>query len=330
MLSTADLGRRVVVRHQTPLGPTDVLGELTAFDQDRLVVRTEQGEDREIAQSAVLAGKAVGPRPARYSEIIALERVADRAWPAPVVEHRDGWLLRYADGWTNRANSALPLGTDATPVAQTVQACVAFYRERGVLPKIAVPLPVRRDVARYLEAAGWVGQPTVLVRTANLDQVSAPAQKIELLPRPSSELLALIARRKGASQRGTSEERTGPCPNDSAARTQGLPPAAEHVLNAVPQVRFALARAADGALVAGARGVVVDDWLHLGLVEVVPQARRQGLAGALWAALAGWASGLGATRAVLQVEERNEAAARLYASVGFRTHHTYVTYHLPG
>jgi ribosomal protein S18 acetylase RimI-like enzyme len=223
-----------------------------------------------------------------------------------VVEQRDGWLLRYADGWTNRANSALPVGNQATPVAETVQACVAFYRERGVPPKITVPLPVRRDVARHLEAAGWVAQPTVLVQTAALDQVPAPVPEIELLARPSSELLALIA-----------------------ARKQGLPPAAEHVLHAAPHVRFALGRAADGTLLAGARGAVVDDWLHLGLVEVVPQARRQGLARALWAALAAWAQGLGATRAVLQVEERNEAATRLYASVGFRTHHTYVTYHLP-
>lgn len=305
MLSSADLGHRVVVRHRTPLGPTDLLGELTAFDQDRLVVRTEDGEQHEIALSMVLAAKPVGPRPARYSEIIALERLADRAWPAPVVEDRGGWLLRYADGWTNRANSALPLGTDATPVAQAVQDCVAFYRERRALPKISVPLPVRRDVARHLEAASWVAQPTVLVQTASLE-AAAPAHPVELLPGPSPELLELVA-----------------------ARKHGLPPAADHVLTSVPYVRFAQARAADGTLVAGARGAVVDDWLHLGLVEVVPRARRQGLARALWAALAGWAREAGATRAVLQVEERNEAAARLYASVGFRTHHTYVTYHLP-
>ncbi len=305
MLSSADLGHRVVVRHRTPLGPTDVLGELTLFDQDRLVVRTEAGEDREIPRSAVVAAKPVGPRPARYSEIIALEQIADRAWPAPVVEHRGGWLLRYADGWTNRANSALPLGTDTTPVAQTVQDCVTFYRDRRALPKITVPLPVRRDVARHLEAAGWVAQPTVLVQTAPLE-AAAPAHPVELLPGPSPELLELVA-----------------------ARKHGLPPAADHVLTTVAQVRFAQARDAGGTLVAGARGAVVDDWLHLGLVEVVPQARRQGLARALWAALAGWARELGATQAVLQVEERNEAAARLYASVGFRTHHTYVTYHLP-
>ena len=306
MLQADDVGHRVVVRHRTPLGPTDVLGELTAFDQDRLVVRTEHGGEREIARSAVLAGKTVGPRPPRYSEILALEAVADRAWPAPVVEHRGGWLLRFADGWTNRANSALPLGTDSATVEETVQACVAFYRSRGLLPKITVPLPARRDVARHLEATGWVAQPTVLVQVAPLERAEPPTHEVELLARPSPELLALVA-----------------------ARKQGLPPAADHVLTAVPQVRFAQARAADGTLVAGARGAVVDGWLHLGLVEVVRQARRQGLARAIWKALAGWAGELGATRAVLQVEQHNEAATRLYASVGFRTHHTYVTYHLP-
>ena len=73
----------------------------------------------------------------------------------------------------------------------------------------------------------------------------------------------------------------------------------------------------------------VDGWLHLGLVEVVPAARRHGFARAVSAALAGWGAEQGASRVVLQVEQSNEPALRLYASLGFVTHHTYVTYHLP-
>jgi predicted GNAT family acetyltransferase len=46
-------------------------------------------------------------------------------------------------------------------------------------------------------------------------------------------------------------------------------------------------------------------------------------------ALAQWATTIGARRAFLQVEERNEAAVALYARLGFTTHHTYVTYNRP-
>jgi GNAT superfamily N-acetyltransferase len=110
------------------------------------------------------------------------------------------------------------------------------------------------------------------------------------------------------------------------ARRAGLPAAAEHVLTSVPEVRFAEVRADDEGLLAIARGAVVEDWLHLGLVDVVPAARRRGLARTASNALATWALGRGATRAFLQVEKRNGPAVRLWSRLGFTTHHTYVTY----
>jgi GNAT superfamily N-acetyltransferase len=313
VLTADDIGHRVVVRHRAAGGSTDVLGELVAFDENDLVVRTEAGQEHRIARADVVAGKPVGPRPARYSEIIELERVADRAWPAPVVEHLGQWRLRYADGWTNRANSALPLGHADRPLDEAVRACARFYAERAAPAKITVPLPVRRDVARHLVATGWVAQPLVLVQTARLDAWPSPGPiRIALVQRPSSGLLGLLTARK----------------QDPNAR-QELPPAARHVLFGVDAVRFAQAVDDDGRAIAGARGALVDGWLHIGLVEVTPRARRQGLARAVSASLGEWARGLGATRAVLQVEESNDPAVRLYASMGFLTHHTYVTYRLP-
>ncbi len=115
----------------------------------------------------------------------------------------------------------------------------------------------------------------------------------------------------------------------AAARKQSLPTAAQHVLTAVPDVRFAEVRDEDGALLAMARGAVIDDWLHVGLVEVDQASRRRGHARRVSQALAHWAAGVGATRAVLQVEEHNSAAVNLYAGLGFSTHHHYVSYRAP-
>lgn len=350
------MGRRVVVRHLTALGATDVLGELAAIDDDILVVRTEAGEERRIARADVIAGKPVGPRPPRYSEILELERIADEAWPAPEVELLGAWRLRAASGFTNRANSALPLGDPGCSLDEAVRACVTFYTDRGLPPKITVPLPVRRDVARHLEAAGWFAQPTVLVQTAPIAPIAtvgaAGAERATVHERPPPGFLAVVA-----------------------ARKEVLPPAADHVLTAVDAVRFAVAYDAGGAIVATARGAVVEGparrpgstaaelrpapgasqrseertvgagtsspergadraaptqrWLHLSLVEVAPSARRQGLARAVSASLAAWGQAAGATQAVLQVEQANTPAVRLYESLGFRTHHTYVTYRAP-
>jgi len=45
--------------------------------------------------------------------------------------------------------------------------------------------------------------------------------------------------------------------------------------------------------------------------------------------MAQWATQRGATRAYLQVEERNAPAIALYGKMGFGTHHTYLTREAP-
>jgi GNAT superfamily N-acetyltransferase len=71
--------------------------------------------------------------------------------------------------------------------------------------------------------------------------------------------------------------------------------------------------------------VLVSRVLYVSLVEVTPSARRRGLAGRLTRALARWGREAGAHTAMIQVEEPNGPARALYATLGFRTHHAYVT-----
>jgi GNAT superfamily N-acetyltransferase len=115
----------------------------------------------------------------------------------------------------------------------------------------------------------------------------------------------------------------------AAGRKGGLPAAARHILTAVRQVRFAEVYAGSGDLLAIARGAVTAGWFGVSLIEVMPAARRRGLARHVVVALARWAADEGATRAYLQVEERNEAAVTLYADLSFTTHHRYLTRHRP-
>ena len=113
-------------------------------------------------------------------------------------------------------------------------ACRAWYDAHGLQPKITVPLPLRRDVADVLTDLGWRAQPLVLVQTAALADVLAAgapeAAAVSLDREPSPEFIRVVA-----------------------ARKQSIPPAAHHVLTAVPHVRFAEVRV-DGALLALARG----------------------------------------------------------------------------
>ena len=88
------------------------------------------------------------------------------------------------------------------------------------------------------------------------------------------------------------------------------------------QVRFAGVYA-EGTLAAVGRGRCrPGPWLGLSLIEVLPAARRQGLACRVIHELANWGASGGATHALLQVEQLNTAAVALYQRLGLATHNT--------
>ncbi|WP_410811849.1 GNAT family N-acetyltransferase [Micromonospora sp. 067-2] len=326
MLRQQDVGHRIVVRRIVGIREgrplfSDALGELVELSETHLTLATAQGALR-VPVAQVHRAKRVPPtRRPTAAAVVALERAADEAWPAPTRSRLGDWLLRAADGWTGRANSALPIGDPDRPLPAAVDAVERWYAEHGRPAMINTPLPLAAPVGAELDDRGWGSRPPTLVQIARLP-LSAPTDAdpgpgshggvlnspggvvIELVGAPSEAWLTVAAGRKG-----------------------GLPDAARHVLTAVDQVRFAHGYAPDGTLVAIGRGTVTGQgrWLGLSLIEVLPPARRQGLARAVIAALVGWGGTLGATRAFLQVEQRNTAAVTLYQRLGFTTHHTYLT-----
>ncbi|MFI7604174.1 GNAT family N-acetyltransferase [Micromonospora sp. NPDC049366] len=312
MLGQQDVGHRIVVRRIVGIREgrplfSDALGELVELSESHLTLATAQGPLR-VPRDEVHRAKRVPPtRRPTASAVTELELAADEAWPAQIRGRLGGWLLRAADGWTGRANSALPVGDPDRPLPAAVDAVERWYRDRGLPAMVNTPLPLAAPVGAELDARGWATRPPVLVQTAPLPLPAAPPGAgpavVELATAPSDEWLAVAAGRKG-----------------------GLPDAARHVLTAVDQVRFAHAYA-DGTLIGIGRGTVTGPgrWLGLSLIEVLPEARRQGLAGRLIRALADWAVAIGSTRAFLQVEQSNTGAVALYQGLGFTTHHTYLT-----
>ena len=73
------------------------------------------------------------------------------------------------------------------------------------------------------------------------------------------------------------------------------------------------------ALEAMATGSVIFDELHVSVVAVLPERRRQGLGRRVMEALVRQGRLLGCPRATLEVAEANWAARNLYAALGFRT-----------
>ena len=106
--------------------------------------------------------------------ITELERVAARHWRGTEEEWLGGWQLRAAEGFTGRANSALPLGDPGMPLDDALTAVTRWYRARGLPPMVAVPLPLDGDspgqrLDDHLSERTWATRPgPALVMVAGL------------------------------------------------------------------------------------------------------------------------------------------------------------------
>ena len=258
-----------------------------------------------------------------------LEQRAALGWRAPEEEWLGDWLLRAADGFTGRANSALATGHPGCPLDQAARAVQDWYQARRLPAMIAIPHPAGRPQAipldGFLAGLGWgVRVRTATVMTAQAGQVTgaartvlsgrgaaglaggspaAPAEMplgVEMNPEPSEEWLALY----------------------HYGGQPGLPPIARQVLISAPWQAFASIRDG-GQMIAIGRVAVAADWAGLTAIEVAPGYRRRGLATVVTAALAAQAAAHGAEHVYLQVEDDNEAARLLYRGIGFAAHHDY-------
>lgn len=246
--------------------------------------------------------------------IVELERAAASLWVAPEVARLGSWLLRSAEGFTGRANSALPLGDPGVPLPEAVAVVSRWYSARGLPPMIVVPAALDGEsgaLDAYLAGRGWTIRPgAAYVMTAPADSVKNVAgARVRIDPTPDEAWCALY------HYRGTT-----------------LPPIARTLLMSAPWQAFASVRPESGAesgtesgaaAVAVGRVAVAGDWAAVTAVETDPAWRRRGLAATITAALCREAAARGASRVLLQVETDNAPAQALYARCGFTLSHRY-------
>lgn len=300
------LGERVMVRHRLPPGAshpmTDVLGMLTG--RDPVTVRTRDGHEVRIAESDVVALRAIPPAPVRTRDVRALEHAAALAWPGTERAWLDGWLLRAGHGFTGRANSCVPLGEAPDDGVTRVR---AWYAARGLPARFVVADRLAFGV-RHHDLPDFDAGERVKVLTTDVDALAGAASVGEVAVRPDLDDGWLHRFRY---------------------RGEPAPSSAPAVLRAVVdgEVGFASIRRA-GAVLAVGRGAVTADphgvrWLGLTALEVAPAARRRGLGTAVCAGLAAWGAAHGAHRVYLQVAADNADALSLYGALGFALHHGY-------
>jgi ribosomal protein S18 acetylase RimI-like enzyme len=241
-----------------------------------------------------------------------LERRAAGTWRAPRFERLGGWLLRAAEGFTGRANSALAAGDPGRPLPAAVEAVTAWYAGLGQPAMFAVPAALAGPAGELdglLDERGWTYRdgPAVVM-------TASPAAIAGAAPVP------------GAAPAGPPVS-VADAPDEAWLgmyhyRGQALPPVARRLLMSAPWQAFASVRE-DGQTIAIGRVAADAGWAGITAIETDPRHRRRGLATAVTAALAGLADAHGDAGLYLQVEDGNAAARRLYEGMGFASHHRY-------
>ncbi len=229
--------------------------------------------------------------------IAELEAVAAAGWRAPEQAPLGQWLLRAAEGFTGRANSALATGDPGMPLADALTGVCNWYAARGLPPMVAVPYPLGRpgdsDLGRLLDRRGWG------TRSGPAIVMTAPTAGLARLWPAGKPTCGRSPTRPGSASTTTGDgncrrSRGGCC---SRRRSRRSP-----------------ASGATAAPSPSAGSPSRHGWGGLTAVEVHPGYRRTGLATAITAALAGAAARQGAASLYLQVEEDNTAARALYAA----------------
>lgn len=214
--------------------------------------------------------------------------------------------MRFAGGYTGRANSVNPFGPARGDREANLRRCEDLFRERALRPLFRItPLVDPPDLEAVLEARGYVRRSETLV------MVREPAAT----PRIRRDVDLLI------------EERVSPDWLKLFSKWVGIPPERERLHRAIlmdigPAAAFARIRAGGRDLACGL-AVREPPWVGLFDLATAPDRRGEGLGTALVTGLLGWGAAGGSPRAYLQVTAENAAAIRLYRRLGFREAYRY-------
>lgn len=242
-----------------------------------------------------------------------IEELSLSHWPSLSTQLYDGWILRFADGYTKRSNSVSPLyggyctSSQHTPLSQKITYCEHIYTRRR-LPTIfkITSSPVHQELDEQLEARNYVKCDVTRVQTLELHRLNKP-DILTVVKRPyvTSEWLEIFCR---LHQNGYDED-----------QIETMRMILNHILSQSCFMTLCVA----GEEVACGLGVISRG--YIGLYDIVTGAeyRNKGYGEQLVLNLLHWGRENGAERSYLAVVAGNKPAVSLYSKMGFQDEYSY-------
>ncbi|MGG4265650.1 GNAT family N-acetyltransferase [Peribacillus simplex] len=235
-----------------------------------------------------------------------IEELSMNALPAMQTQIYDGWVIRFADGYTKRANSINPIYLSNENVKKKVMNCEQLYfaRNNKAVYKIT-PLAKPIILDSVLEESGYVLEGTTSVQVLNLVEIESPNEtntmKYEHLHDDWFHHFCLLSNVND---------------HDQTILKKMLG-------NIIPKTCFMLLTDESGTVTASGLGVLEDEYIGLYNIITHENFRNQGYGAKLIRTLLHWGKENGAKNAYLQVIETNAPACSLYGKLGFEEKYKY-------
>lgn len=231
------------------------------------------------------------------------------AWPAFQTVIDDGWVQRFAGGYTGRANSVYPLYPGVDALDAKIERAESRYRSQGLKPSFkltAAACPANLDAR--LEARGYQHTKPTSVQVAALTISTQP-------PAPHSETQLLVENRLTGDWLTVAGLLRDMSDHDLELMA--------HILRLLVVPAAYVRLLADDEPIAVGLGVLDDGWVGLFDIATAEAWRGRGHGRFICQQILNWGQSQGAHHAYLQVMLQNTPALRLYESLGFTEAYQY-------
>jgi N-acetylglutamate synthase len=238
--------------------------------------------------------------------VLACEERIVNAWPSVDTLIAEGCVLRFAHGYSGRANSLSALRPETRLTSDFMDWCEAQYRQAGLPPRVRVTPLLVPEMLAMLEARGYRPESHAIGMIAPVTAPSLPDPDLVMAPAATTQWVRGICARQSGSKKDADMAL-----HAIVSRIR-LPAIFATLLQEEHEIGFGMC--------ALERGMA-----EIGAIMIDESARGRGMAKRLVSGLMGWATQAGASQAYLQVEPDNAPAVQLYQGLGFAEVYRYST-----
>ena len=239
------------------------------------------------------------------TEIRTIEELTINAFPALQTEIYDGWILRFSNGYTYRANCICPIYSSENSISDKIHFCENKYISRGLPSILKITSDTDSEIDRTLENNGYIKVKTVNLMHGLIETMStANIEGIKITNHIDDEWLEASIRLSGIEKIDLQEIQ-------------------RKMLKNIVSSLVCVKAKKNGLVIGCGLGIIDNGFIGLYDIHVDENYRRKGIGLNICKAILKAGIENKVYKAYLQVHSLNDKAINMYYKLGFQTLYTY-------